>query len=49
MAVDATTFRPIAFDGYGTVTFNVEAGKTIGCTLKHASNTTQLKREEETT
>ena len=47
MAVDKTTFRPIAFDGYGTITFNVEAGKTIGCALKHGANTMQLKRVEE--
>jgi uncharacterized glyoxalase superfamily protein PhnB len=48
MAVDQTTFRPIAFDNFGTVTFNVEAGKTIGCVLTHGSGTMQLKREEET-
>lgn len=48
MAVDKTTFRPIAFDNYGTVTFNVEAGKTTGCALKHGPNTMQLKRVEET-
>ena len=48
MAVDQTTFRPIAFDNYGTVTFNVEAGKTLGCELKHGEGTMQLKRVEET-
>ncbi len=48
MAVDKTTFRPIAFDNYGTVTFNVEAGKTMGCALKHGPHTMQLKRVEET-
>lgn len=49
MAVDQTTFRPIAFDNYGIVTFNVEAGVTTGCTIKHGdSNTIQLKRVEET-
>ena len=47
MAIDRTTFRPIAFDNYGTVTFNVEAGKTISCALKHDSNTVQLRRVEE--
>jgi uncharacterized glyoxalase superfamily protein PhnB len=47
MAIDKTTFQPIAFDGLGTVTFNVEAGKAIGCALKHGKNTTQLKRVEE--
>jgi len=44
MAIDKTTFRPIAFEGYGSVTFNVEAGKTIGCALKHGAKTMQLKR-----
>jgi uncharacterized glyoxalase superfamily protein PhnB len=48
MAVDKTTFRPISFDGYGIVTFNVEAGKTMGCALKHGPNTMQLKRVEGT-
>jgi hypothetical protein len=48
MAVDLTTFRPIAFDNYGTVTFNAEAGKTSGCALKHGTDTKQLKRVEET-
>jgi Glyoxalase/Bleomycin resistance protein/Dioxygenase superfamily len=45
MAIDQATFRPIYFDEYGTITFNVEDGKTVGCALNHASNTTQLKRE----
>ena len=48
MAVDETTFKPTAFDGYGTLTFNIEAGKPRGCALQHAGNTTQLKRVEET-
>jgi len=47
MAIDRTTFRPIAFDNYGTVTFNVEAGKTMGCALKHGESTIQLKRVDE--
>ena len=47
MAIDETTFRPIAFDNYGSVTFNVEAGKTTGCALKHGDSTMQLKRVEE--
>jgi uncharacterized glyoxalase superfamily protein PhnB len=47
MAVDMTTFRPIAFDDFGTVTFNAEAGKTMGCALKHADGTIQLKRIDE--
>jgi catechol 2,3-dioxygenase-like lactoylglutathione lyase family enzyme len=48
MAVDETTFRPIAFDNYGSVTFNVEAGKRMGCALKREEGTMQLKRVEET-
>jgi catechol 2,3-dioxygenase-like lactoylglutathione lyase family enzyme len=46
MAIDKTMFRPIAFDNYGIVTFSVEAGKTVGCALKHGENTMQLKRVE---
>ena len=48
MAIDQTTFRPIAFDNFGTLTFNVEAGKTLGCAIKHEESTMQLKRVEET-
>ncbi len=48
MAIDQTTFSPIAFDNYGIVTFNVEAGKTMGCALTHGEFTMQLKRIEET-
>jgi uncharacterized glyoxalase superfamily protein PhnB len=48
MAIDQTTFRPTAFDNYGIATFNVEAGVTTGCTIKHGdSGTIQLKRVEE--
>jgi uncharacterized glyoxalase superfamily protein PhnB len=47
MAVDQITFRPIAFDNYGTLTFNVEGGKSLGCALKHGEQTMQLKRVEE--
>jgi uncharacterized glyoxalase superfamily protein PhnB len=46
MAVDQTTFKPIAFDNYGTVTFNVEGSQTIGCALQHGGHTVQLKRLE---
>ena len=46
MAVDKVIFRPIAFDGI-MLTFNVEAGKTTGATLKQGANITQLKRVEE--
>lgn len=47
MALDNTTFRPIAFTGV-TVTFNSEAGKVTGATMKQGPNTTQLKRVEKT-
>ena len=48
IAVDQTTFRPIAFDNYGTLTFNVEAGKTMSCVLDHGDGTIQMKRVDET-
>ena len=44
LAVDNCTFRPIFFDDYGTISFNVEGGKTIGCVLRRGSDQTQLKR-----
>lgn len=48
LAVDQTTFRPLAFESLGIATFNVEAGRTTGCTIKHGdSSTLQLKRVEE--
>ena len=47
MAIDQTTFRPFAFDDFGTLTFNVEAGQTLGCTLKHGDGTIPLKRVDE--
>lgn len=43
MALDNTTFRPIAFGGI-TLTFNVEAGKVTGMAFKQGANTTQMKR-----
>ncbi|MGH9904889.1 MAG: ankyrin repeat domain-containing protein [Pyrinomonadaceae bacterium] len=46
MAVDKTTFRPVAFEGL-VVTFNVEADKVAGFTLKQGPNTTAYKRVEE--
>lgn len=45
IAVNSTTFRPLAFEG--TITFNVDAGKTTGITFKQGTNTTQMKRVEE--
>lgn len=43
MALDNTTFRPIAFGGI-TLTFNVEGGKVTGMAFKQGNNTTQMKR-----
>jgi ankyrin repeat protein len=43
MALDNTTFRPIAFGGI-TLTFNVEAGKVTGMAFKQGTITTQMKR-----
>jgi ankyrin repeat protein len=43
MALDSTTFRPIAFGGI-KLTFNVEGGKVTGIAFKQGNNTTQLKR-----
>ena len=38
MAFDEITFRPIAFDNYGTITFNVEASRLSGaCSLTERS------------
>ena len=48
MAVDKTTFRPTSFDDYGILTFNFEAGNTMGCALKLGPNTMRLKRVEGT-
>lgn len=45
MAVDKTTFRPLAFGGL-TLTFNFEGDKVTGMALKQGPNTTQLKRVE---
>ena len=45
MATDKTTFQPIAFSGV-TITFNIDAGKVTGATMKQGPNSTQLKRVE---
>ena len=45
MALDKTTFRPIAFGGV-TIVFVSEAGKITGATLKDGRGATQLKRVE---
>lgn len=46
MALDQTSFRPLAFGGV-TLTFNVEEGKVVGMAFKQGQNTIQLKRIEE--
>jgi hypothetical protein len=45
MALDKTTFRPVAFSGV-TVTFNIEADKVTSATLKDGRGVIQLKRVE---
>lgn len=45
MALDTTTFRPIAFSGI-TLGFNREAEKVTSITFKQGQNTSQLKRVE---
>jgi ankyrin repeat protein len=47
MALDKTTLRPTAFDGF-TVTFTVEGDKATSFALKESSGTTVYKRVEET-
>lgn len=45
MALDKTTFRPLAFDGL-TLTFNIEGDKVVGMTFKQGPTPTQMKRVE---
>lgn len=45
MALDETTFRPLAFSGV-TLVFNREAEKVSSIAFKQGQNTTQLKRIE---
>lgn len=45
MAIDKTTFRPVAFAGI-VITFTVEGDKTSAFTLKQGANTTVYKRVE---
>lgn len=47
MALDKTTLRPTAFEGF-TVTFTVEGDKVTSFALKEGSGTTVFKRVEET-
>lgn len=44
MALDKTTFRPIAFSGF-TLTFNVEGEKVPSLTFKGGPNTQVMKRQ----
>ena len=44
LAVDETTFRPLGFEDFGSLTFEVEDGKTAGCVLKFGSEVTPFKR-----
>lgn len=46
MAIDKTTFRPVAFAGI-VITFTVEGDKTSSFTLKQGANTTVYKRVED--
>ncbi|HKO95533.1 MAG TPA: ankyrin repeat domain-containing protein [Pyrinomonadaceae bacterium] len=46
MALDKTTFKPLAFDGI-VVTFTVAGDKAESFTLKQGNNTTVFKRVEE--
>ena len=45
MALDQTTFRPLAFAGV-TLTFNVENGKVASMTFKQGQTTNVMKRIE---
>jgi ankyrin repeat protein len=47
MAIDKTTFRPVAFEGI-VVTFTVTGDKSTSFTLKQGPNATVYKRVEET-
>jgi len=44
MAIDEFSFKPIHFDNYGILTFNVEGGKSVSCTLNHGSDQMKLQR-----
>jgi hypothetical protein len=46
IAVDSTTFRPLAFDGI-LVSFKIDAGKTTGLELKRGTTPTLMKRIED--
>jgi hypothetical protein len=44
-ALDQTSFRPVAFDDFGTLTFLVEGDKVLGCAINHGSHQTRFTRE----
>jgi uncharacterized glyoxalase superfamily protein PhnB len=44
MALNSNTFTPIAFDDFGTISFNVTDGKVSGCTLNESSHAIHLQR-----
>lgn len=46
-ALDNTTFTPIYLEDFGAISFNLEGGKTIACTLKQGPHSMQLKRVDE--
>jgi uncharacterized glyoxalase superfamily protein PhnB len=46
VAVDNTTFRPVAFDNLGTLAFEVDDGKVIGCILRQIDCTIKFQRAE---
>lgn len=47
MAIDTTTFKPVAFEGI-VLSFKVESGNATSVELKRGTNTTLLKRVVET-
>lgn len=44
-AIDGFSFRPLAFDNYGTLIFKLEDGRTVGCVVKHDSGEMVMRRE----
>ena len=44
LAINETTFRPVGFEDFGSLTFNVDGGKVLGCVLKFGSEVTHFER-----
>ncbi|HSB28220.1 MAG TPA: hypothetical protein VLE19_10210, partial [Pyrinomonadaceae bacterium] len=44
VALNTNTFTPIAFDDFGTISFNTTDGKVSGCTLHESSHAIHLQR-----